>query len=65
MTLPGGCWWKRLKNALIYLIQGVTVPGFAFLASIIAIFWGAQLFALSIIGEVAFSHDGASCVHDA
>ena len=34
-----------------YLIQGSNVPGFAFLASIIAIFSGAQLFALSIIGE--------------
>ena len=34
-----------------YLIQGATVPGFAFLASIIAIFSGAQLFALGIIGE--------------
>jgi undecaprenyl-phosphate 4-deoxy-4-formamido-L-arabinose transferase len=33
------------------LIQGVSVPGFAFLASIIAIFSGAQLFALGIIGE--------------
>jgi undecaprenyl-phosphate 4-deoxy-4-formamido-L-arabinose transferase len=27
------------------------VPGFAFLASVIAIFSGAQLFALGIIGE--------------
>jgi undecaprenyl-phosphate 4-deoxy-4-formamido-L-arabinose transferase len=34
-----------------YVIQGVTVPGFAFLASIIAIFAGAQLFALGVIGE--------------
>jgi undecaprenyl-phosphate 4-deoxy-4-formamido-L-arabinose transferase len=30
---------------------GSSVPGFAFLASIIAIFSGAQLFALGIIGE--------------
>ena len=30
---------------------GSAVPGFAFLASIIAIFSGAQLFALGIIGE--------------
>ena len=36
---------------LRYLIQGASVPGFAFLASIIAIFAGAQLFALGIIGE--------------
>ena len=34
-----------------YLANGVAVPGFAFLASIIAIFSGAQLFALGIIGE--------------
>ena len=34
-----------------YLIQGSVVPGFPFLASIIAIFAGAQLFALGIIGE--------------
>jgi undecaprenyl-phosphate 4-deoxy-4-formamido-L-arabinose transferase len=34
-----------------YLIQGGVVPGFAFLASIIAIFSGAQLFALGIMGE--------------
>ena len=34
-----------------YLIQGTSVPGFPFLASLIAIFSGAQLFALGIIGE--------------
>jgi glycosyltransferase involved in cell wall biosynthesis len=34
-----------------YLISGSTVAGFPFLASIIAIFSGAQLFALGIIGE--------------
>lgn len=34
-----------------YLVSGAAVPGFAFLASIIAIFSGAQLFALGIIGE--------------
>lgn len=34
-----------------YLIQGDAVPGFPFLASIIALFAGAQLFALGIIGE--------------
>ena len=34
-----------------YLISGTTVPGFPFLASIIAIFSGAQLFSLGIIGE--------------
>lgn len=34
-----------------YLIEGTSVPGFPFLASMIAIFSGAQLFALGIIGE--------------
>ncbi len=34
-----------------FLIAGGSVPGFPFLASIIAIFSGAQLFALGIIGE--------------
>jgi undecaprenyl-phosphate 4-deoxy-4-formamido-L-arabinose transferase len=34
-----------------YLISGTSVPGFPFLASVIAIFSGAQLFALGIIGE--------------
>jgi hypothetical protein len=34
-----------------YLITGSSVAGFPFLASIIAIFSGAQLFALGIIGE--------------
>ena len=34
-----------------YLILGYSAPGFPFLASIIAIFAGAQLFALGIIGE--------------
>ena len=34
-----------------YLVEGGSVPGFPFLASIIAIFSGAQLFALGIIGE--------------
>jgi glycosyltransferase involved in cell wall biosynthesis len=34
-----------------YFIEGGSVPGFPFLASIIAIFSGAQMFALGIIGE--------------
>jgi glycosyltransferase involved in cell wall biosynthesis len=34
-----------------YFILGHSVPGFPFLASIISIFSGAQLFALGIIGE--------------
>lgn len=34
-----------------YMLQGTPVPGFPFLASIIAIFSGAQLFALGVIGE--------------
>ncbi len=36
---------------LRYVVQGTPVPGFPFLASIILIFSGAQLFALGIIGE--------------
>jgi undecaprenyl-phosphate 4-deoxy-4-formamido-L-arabinose transferase len=34
-----------------YFLTGTSVPGFPFLASIVAIFSGAQLFALGIIGE--------------
>lgn len=34
-----------------YVVLGYSVPGFPFLASIIAIFSGAQLFSLGIIGE--------------
>jgi undecaprenyl-phosphate 4-deoxy-4-formamido-L-arabinose transferase len=34
-----------------YLLQGGSVPGFPFLACVIAIFSGVQLFALGIIGE--------------
>ena len=34
-----------------YLFYGRVVPGFPFLASIVAIFSGAQLFSLGIIGE--------------
>jgi undecaprenyl-phosphate 4-deoxy-4-formamido-L-arabinose transferase len=34
-----------------FLLNGGSVPGFPFLASIIAVFSGAQLFALGIIGE--------------
>jgi undecaprenyl-phosphate 4-deoxy-4-formamido-L-arabinose transferase len=34
-----------------YVILGTSVPGFPFLASVIAIFSGVQLFALGVIGE--------------
>ena len=34
-----------------YLITDVAVPGFAFIASMVAIFSGVQLFAIGIIGE--------------
>ncbi len=34
-----------------FLIQGVAVPGFVFLASTILVFSGAQMFALGIMGE--------------
>lgn len=33
------------------VLQGIVMPGFAFLASIVAVFSGAQLFTLGIIGE--------------
>lgn len=36
---------------LSYVLHGSSVPGFPFLASLIAIFSGVQLFALGIIGE--------------
>jgi glycosyltransferase involved in cell wall biosynthesis len=36
---------------VMYFVHSANVPGFAFIASIIAIFSGAQLFALGIIGE--------------
>lgn len=35
----------------LWLIRGFSVPGFAFIVSVIAIFSGAQLLALGIIGE--------------
>ncbi len=34
-----------------YFVEGGSLPGFPFLASTIAIFSGAQLFALGVIGE--------------
>lgn len=34
-----------------YFLVGAVVPGFAFLASIVAIFSGSQLFALGVMGE--------------
>ncbi|MFT5694836.1 MAG: hypothetical protein ACI9QQ_000811, partial [Myxococcota bacterium] len=34
-----------------YVIEGTSVAGFPFLASVIAIFSGAQLFSLGILGE--------------
>ena len=34
-----------------YFLYGASVPGFTFLASIVSIFSGAQLFALGIMGE--------------
>ena len=51
-----------------YLIDGVAVPGFAFLASSISLFSGVQLFALGIIGEylarMHFPHDGPTHLRD-
>jgi undecaprenyl-phosphate 4-deoxy-4-formamido-L-arabinose transferase len=34
-----------------YLVDGGSIPGFPFLASVVAIFSGAQLFAIGVIGE--------------
>jgi undecaprenyl-phosphate 4-deoxy-4-formamido-L-arabinose transferase len=34
-----------------FFVEGHSVPGFPFLASLIAIFSGAQMFALGIMGE--------------
>lgn len=48
-TLLGMC--VLLYTLAKYFVYGSVVPGFPFLASIIAIFSGAQLFALGIIGE--------------
>jgi undecaprenyl-phosphate 4-deoxy-4-formamido-L-arabinose transferase len=36
---------------LRYFLHGVSVPGFTFLASIICVFSGTQLFTLGMIGE--------------
>jgi len=36
---------------LRYVVQGASVPGFPFLASVVSIFAGAQLFAIGVIGE--------------
>jgi undecaprenyl-phosphate 4-deoxy-4-formamido-L-arabinose transferase len=36
---------------ILYFVRGATVPGFPFLASVISLFSGAQLFAIGIIGE--------------
>ena len=35
----------------MYLWRGPAVPGFAFLASVICLFSGAQLFSVGIMGE--------------
>jgi glycosyltransferase involved in cell wall biosynthesis len=48
-TLVGGATFLYVIGS--YLIRGSPVQGFPFLASAIAIFSGAQLFALGIIGE--------------
>ena len=42
---------SSLDFAAGVVIQGTAVPGFAFLASIIIIFSGTQLFSLGMIGE--------------
>ena len=49
LTLFGLCIFFYVVGR--YFLQGTSAPGFPFLASIIAIFSGAQLCALGIIGE--------------
>lgn len=41
----------QVRLLLMYFFSTVSVPGFTFLASLIAIFSGVQLFSLGIIGE--------------
>jgi undecaprenyl-phosphate 4-deoxy-4-formamido-L-arabinose transferase len=48
-TAFGGCVLLFVLSR--YVILGTSVPGFPFLASVIAIFSGVQLFALGVIGE--------------
>jgi len=48
-TAFGGCILFYVLGR--YLISGTSVPGFPFLASVVAIFAGVQLFALGVIGE--------------
>jgi glycosyltransferase involved in cell wall biosynthesis len=48
-TIFGGCVLLFVLGR--YLVQGSTVPGFPFLASLIALLSGAQLFAIGVIGE--------------
>jgi len=40
-----------LYSLILFILHGQAVPGFTFIASIIAIFSGVQLFSLGIIGE--------------
>jgi undecaprenyl-phosphate 4-deoxy-4-formamido-L-arabinose transferase len=40
-----------MYSLMVFMIHGRTVPGFTFLASIISIFSGVQLFSLGVIGE--------------
>jgi undecaprenyl-phosphate 4-deoxy-4-formamido-L-arabinose transferase len=49
LTLAGGA--MLLYVVGIFLLRGSPIQGFTFLASTIAIFSGAQLFALGIVGE--------------
>jgi glycosyltransferase involved in cell wall biosynthesis len=48
-TAFGGCILAYVLGC--YLLFGTSVPGFSFLASVICIFAGVQLFALGVIGE--------------
>ena len=44
--------WAVLAFVLLhYALYGVAVPGFTFVASLVAVFSGAQMLALGILGE--------------
>ena len=44
-------WAVLVFVVLHYFVYGVAVPGFTFVASLVAVFSGAQMFALGIVGE--------------
>ena len=45
---------------VLYVVRGVTVPGFTFLASLVSLLAGVQLLALGILGEYIAGMHGRS-----